>query len=169
MRYGMMDFVQERTVPLKIYWWPLFHCGGKMSSLSHTGEAACHNLSYTCLPFFLWKPNRERAIPSDRSFWWRTRADLGTEKKCQRLERWCVFRNPAASQGKRNKGICDVWWVRMLSPGMPVSLPNYTDTIAKKLDKPGKVCCECPGPLGDKSFIYLTWLVGKGRTSAPCF
>lgn len=44
----------------------------------------------------------------------------------------------------------------MLSPGMPVSLPNYTDTIAKKLDKPGKVCCGCPGRLGDKSFIYLT-------------
>jgi len=44
----------------------------------------------------------------------------------------------------------------MLSPGMSVSLPNYIDTTAKKLDKPGKVYCGCPGCLGDKSFIYLT-------------
>lgn len=44
----------------------------------------------------------------------------------------------------------------MLSPGVIVSLPNYTDTIAKKLDKPDKVCCGCPGLLGDKSLIYLT-------------
>lgn len=26
----------------------------------------------------------------------------------------------------------------MLSPGMPVSLSNYTDIIAQKLDKPGR-------------------------------
>lgn len=43
----------------------------------------------------------------------------------------------------------------MLSSGMPVSLPNYTGIIAKKLDKPGEVCCGCPGRLGDKIFIYL--------------
>lgn len=145
---------------------------GKMSSLSHTGETACHNPSYTCvnlIALFLWKLNVERAIPSDRSFWERTWADFGTESKYQWLEHCCVFQNPVASQGKRNKGICDVWWVRLLSPGMPVSLPNYTDTIAKILGKPGKVCCGCPDRLGDKSFIYLTWLVGKGRTSLPCF
>lgn len=50
----------------------------------------------------------------------------------------------------------DVQWVKMPSLGTSVSLTNCTDTIAKKLDKPGKVCCGCPGCLGDKSFIYLT-------------
>lgn len=144
---------------------------GKINSVFHTDEEASHKPSYTCVnlfAFFLWEPKIGCAITSDTSFWWRMRAGFGTESKCQWLNHYCVFQSPAACQGKRRKRICDVEWVRMLPLGMSVSLTNCRDTIAKKLGKPGRVCCGCPGCLGDKSFIYLTWLVGKRRASVPC-
>lgn len=136
---------------------PLFTAGNN-ELISYMWEAVCHNPN---LPLFSGNQTQSRqSHPSGVSD---EDCDLSTENKCQWLKQCCVFQNPTDSQGKRNKRICNVWWVRMLSPGRIVSLSNYTDTVTE--DKPGKVCCGCPGRLGDKNLIYLTWLVNN----LPCF